>query len=92
MLLAILDVDSVEGGGDFGAKVAAVESEDTRVVDDGSGLNVVDADGATHIGERYSCAAADGGIEIRVVLEDTCTAGCNATLERRSCGDGNHQT
>lgn len=33
VLLAVLDVDAAEGGRDFGAKVAAVDGEDARVVD-----------------------------------------------------------
>ena len=47
VFLAVLEVDAAEGGGDLGAEVAAVEGEDTRVVDARMlGLHVVDAYGA----------------------------------------------
>ena len=82
MLLAVLDVDAAEGGGDFGAKVATINAEDARVVDNLLHHDVVDAYGAADMGERYRRAAADGGIKIAVVLEDAGAGGRHATLER----------
>ena len=82
MLLAVLDVDAAEGGGDFGSEVAAVDAENARVVDNLFNHDVVDAYGAANMGERYRRAAADGGLKVTVVLEDTGAGGRHATLER----------
>ena len=82
MLLAVLDVDTAEGGGDFGAEVAAVDGEDARVVDNLFNHDVVDAYSAADMGERYRRAAADGGLKVTVVLEDAGAGGRHATLER----------
>ena len=44
MLLAVLDVDTAEVGGDFGAKIASVDSEHARVVDNLlHGLHIIDS-------------------------------------------------
>ena len=82
MLLAVLDVDAAEGGGDFGAKVTTIDCEDARVVDTLFNHDVVDAYGAANMGERYRRAATDGGIKVAVVLEDTGAGGRHATLKR----------
>ena len=62
MFLAVLDIDSAEGGRDFGTEAASIEGEHTRVVGSRFYFNVVDAEGAAQLGERYRGAAADGGI------------------------------
>ena len=91
MFLAVLEVDAAEGGGDFGAEQAAVEGEDTRVVDGGLHLDFLDTDGATDMGERYRVAARNGGVEVAVVLEDTGAAGRDVFHERGSRGHGDVQ-
>ena len=64
MLLAVLEVDAAEGGGDLGAEVAAVEGEDTRVADAMLYVHIVDAGGAAVDG----AAAAEAAVGQRVAV------------------------
>ena len=80
MLLAVLDVDAAEGGRDFGAKVAAVDGEDARVVDNLLlGLNIIDSNTAAS-----NIAIA---IEIRGAVGDIVTSG-----KRGRAGGGNDKS
>ena len=64
VLLAVLDVDAAEGGGDLGAEVAAIEGEDARVVDNLlPGLHFVDADtAASYIAIVFEMRGAVGDV------------------------------
>ena len=92
VLLAVLDVDTAEGDGDFGAEVAAVDGEDAQVVDNLFNHDVVDAYSAADMGERNRRAAADGSLKIAVVLENAGAGGRYTFLECRCRGDRNHQS
>ena len=64
VLLAVLDVDAAEGGGDFGAEVAAIEGEDARVVDTLLlGLHIIDANtAASYIAIAFEMRGASGDV------------------------------
>ena len=80
MLLTVLDVDTAEAGGNLGAKVAAVEGEDARVVDTLLlGLHIIDANTAA-----FYIAIA---FEMRGAVGDVVASG-----KRGSAGGGNDKS
>ena len=64
MLLAVLDVDTAEVGGDFGAKIASVDSEHARVVDNLlHGLHIIDSNtAASNIAIAFEMRGAVGDV------------------------------